>query len=77
MDMAREDRPDRTTRFPDLGEHVLVLGAVGLPPLEAEIVAHNFHRPHLVQVAFSSARAPEWVFRSRIADSAGSLRVSH
>jgi hypothetical protein len=74
VDVARENLPGRTTRFAAVGEHVLVLGAAGLPPLEAEIVAHNFHRPHLVQVAFAPAATPEWIFRSRIADPAGSLR---
>jgi hypothetical protein len=55
------------TTFEDIGERVLVTGAAGLPVAEAEIVANNWHRPHLVQVSFLRSQAPEWIFRSRIA----------
>jgi hypothetical protein len=60
---------DRATQssFPDLGDHVLVAQEPGLPLLAAEILAHNFHRPHLVKVAYGDAGAAEWIFRSRIA----------
>jgi hypothetical protein len=66
------DRPAETHRvvartFPCLGSHVLVAQAAGLPPVEAEILAHNFHRPHLVKVGHVRAPAGEWIFRSRIA----------
>jgi hypothetical protein len=57
----------RTTTFEGIGERVLVERATGLPAAEAEIVANNWHRPHLVQVSFLRSQAPEWIFRSRIA----------
>jgi hypothetical protein len=59
--------PGILTTFPDLGAHVLVEREPGLPPVEAEILAHNFHRPHLVKVAYVRSPAAEWIFRSRIA----------
>jgi hypothetical protein len=59
--------PGIQTTFPGLGTHVLVERGPGLPPVEAEILAHNFHRPHLVRVAYLRAPAAEWIFRSRIA----------
>lgn len=57
--------------FEAIGEHVLVLREPGLPAAEAEIVANNWHRPHLVQVAFLRSQTDEWIFRSRIAGPAG------
>jgi hypothetical protein len=53
--------------FQDIGERVLVAQDRGLPAAEAEIVANNWHRPHLVQVAFGCSETTEWIFRSRIA----------
>jgi hypothetical protein len=55
------------TTFEDIGDRVLVALEAGLPAAEAEIVANNWHRPHLVQVSFLRSQAPEWIFRSRIA----------
>jgi hypothetical protein len=52
--------------YPAIGERVLVARELGLPAAEAEVVANNWHRPHLVKVALSSENA-EWIFRSRIA----------
>jgi hypothetical protein len=55
-----------------LGEHVLVLRGAGLPAAVAEIVSHNFHRPHLVKVVYASSAAvpAEWIMRSQIAGGA-------
>jgi hypothetical protein len=55
------------TEFPDIGAHVLVQQASGVSPLKAEILAHNFHRPHLVKVGYGHPGADEWIARSRIA----------
>jgi hypothetical protein len=57
--------------FEAIGERVLVKREPGLPAAEAEIVANNWHRPHLVQVAFGRSQRAEWIFRSRIAGPAG------
>jgi hypothetical protein len=62
--------------FHDLGQRVLVERELGLPPVEAEILAHNFHRPHLVKVAYRLPQPAEWIFRSRIAGPADSLDVA-
>jgi hypothetical protein len=67
MDRAAHVGRVVATTFPDLGSHVLIAQAAGLPPVEAEILAHNFHRPHLVKVGHVRAPAGEWIFRSRIA----------
>jgi hypothetical protein len=60
-------RGHKPTSFNNLGDHVLIRREPGLPLVEAEIVAHNFHRPHLVKVAYARAQTAEWIFRSRIA----------
>lgn len=57
--------------FQSIGDRVLVAQELGLPAAEAEIVANNWHRPHLVQVAFGCSGTAEWIFRSRIAGPAG------
>ena len=50
-----------------VGERVLVSQEGGLPPAEAEIIAENEHRPHLVKVKYRGRRgAGGWIARLRI-----------
>jgi hypothetical protein len=56
--------------FRSIGERVIV-ERTGVPATEAEIVANNWHRPHLVKVAFGRSHPGEWIFRSTIAGPAG------
>jgi hypothetical protein len=67
MDSTTGARASVPTTFHALGERVLVEQEPGLPPAEAEILQHNFHRPHLVKVSYARRSTAEWIFRSRIA----------
>jgi hypothetical protein len=75
MEIVGNDRGGGLSTFHRIGERVFVIRDAGSLPAEAEIVNHNFHRPHLVSVAYLRSRTVEWILRSRITGRAGSREV--
>lgn len=62
----RRRHAESMSRLYGKGERVLVRRDPGLEAVEAEIVANNFHRPHLVKVTYVHTRRAAWIARTRI-----------
>ncbi|MFP5364068.1 MAG: hypothetical protein ACLGI5_15225 [Thermoleophilia bacterium] len=69
---AHEPGPPSDPPGHAVGDRVLVAREGGLAPLEALVVAHSGHRPHLVKVQYVRSRAAAWISRRRIVSTASS-----